>query len=127
MTVLKIGITKSKDQKITYEDYKNFDSVRFNDELKYVLAKEKIMLCTKFDEMFLRILNKHAPMKSKLLRANYASYISKTLRKAMMKSSFLENLYFKKRTDHSLRIYKKAKKTIAVHSTKKREKTFLIT
>ena len=78
-------MTKSKPQKITYRDYKNFDSVRFNDELKYVLAKEKITSCTKLDEIFLRLLNKHVPIKSKLLRANYASYISKTLRKAIMK------------------------------------------
>ena len=56
-TVLKTSITKSKPQKITYRDYKNFDSVRFIDELKYVLIKEKITSCTKLDEMFLRILN----------------------------------------------------------------------
>ena len=67
LTVLKTSITKNKPQKITYRDYKNFDSVRFNDELKYVLAKEKIMSCTRFDEMFLRILPKHAPLKTKLL------------------------------------------------------------
>ena len=34
LTVLKTSITKSKPQKITYRDYKNFDSVRFNGELK---------------------------------------------------------------------------------------------
>ena len=43
-------------------DYKNFDSVRFKDELKYVLVKEKITSCIKFDEMFLQILNQHAPL-----------------------------------------------------------------
>ena len=32
--VLKTSITKSKPQKITYRDHKNFYSVRFNDELK---------------------------------------------------------------------------------------------
>ena len=52
LIVLKTSITKSKPQKITYIDYKNFDSVRFNDELKYVLVKEKITSCTKFDEKF---------------------------------------------------------------------------
>ena len=77
LTVLKTSITKSKPLKIAYRYYKNFDSVRFNDELKYVLVKEKITSCTKFDEMFLQILNQHAPLKSKLLRANHASYISK--------------------------------------------------
>ena len=59
--------------------------------------------------MFLRILNPHAPLKSKLLHANHASYISKPLRKAIMKRSYLENLYFKKRKEHSLRNYKKQK------------------
>ena len=34
LTVLKTSITKGKPQKITYTDYKNFDSVRFNDEPK---------------------------------------------------------------------------------------------
>ena len=32
LTVLKISTIKSKPQKITYRRYKNFDSVRFNDE-----------------------------------------------------------------------------------------------
>ena len=48
-------------------------------------------------------------MASELLRANHASYISKPLRKAIMKRSYLENLYFKRLTDHSLRNYKKQK------------------
>ena len=52
LTLLKISITKSKPQKITYRDYKYFDSVRFSDELKHVLAKKKIPSCTKFDGMF---------------------------------------------------------------------------
>ena len=69
--MLKTSITKSKPQKITYRDYKNFDSVRFKDELKYVLVKEKITSCIKFDEMFLRIVNQHAPLKK-----NYSAQIT---------------------------------------------------
>ena len=34
LTVLKTSITKSRPQKITYRDYKNFDFVRFNDVMK---------------------------------------------------------------------------------------------
>ena len=126
LTVLKTSITKSKPQKITYRDYKNFDSVRFNGELKCVLEKEKITSCIKFDEMFLRTLNQHAPLKSKLLRANHASHISKPLRKAIMKRSYLENLYFKRRTDHSLRNLKKKKKSYCSRLYKKERKNFLI-
>ena len=72
LTVLKTSITNSKSQKITYRDYKNFHSVKFNDELRYVFVKGKITSYTKFDEMFLRILNQHASLKSKLPRANHA-------------------------------------------------------
>ena len=52
LTVLKTTVTKSKPQKIIYRDYKNFDSVRFNHELKYVLVKEKITSCTKLMKCF---------------------------------------------------------------------------
>ena len=38
LTVLKTSITRIKPQKITYRDYKNFDSVRFNDELKNIFT-----------------------------------------------------------------------------------------
>ena len=102
LTVLKTSITKSKPQKITYRDYKNFDSVRFNDELKYVLVKEKITSCTKFDEMFLRILHKHAPLKSKLLHPNHASYISKPLKKKKSWRGHTSKIYISKnaRTTH---------------------------
>ena len=75
--------------------------------------------------MFLRILSKHAPIKSKLLRANHASYISKTLRKTIMKRPYLEKLYFQKRTDHSLRNYKK-QKNYCCRLCKNERKDFLI-
>ena len=116
LTVLKTSITKSKLQKISYRDCKNVDSVRLNNELKYVLPKEKITSCTKFDEMFLRALNKHAPKKI---------YISKPSGKTIMKRSNLENLYFKKCTDRSLRNYKK-QKNYCSKLYKKEKKTFFI-
>ena len=66
LTVSKTSITKRKRETlkiITYRDYKNCNSLRFT--------------CTKFNEIFLQVLNKHVPLKSKLPRANHASYISK--------------------------------------------------
>ena len=55
------------------------------------------------------VLDRHVPLK-KRLRANHSSYISKTLRKAIMTSSYLKKKYFLKKTnktDQSLRAYKK--------------------
>ena len=42
-----------------------------------------------------------------MLRANHAPYVTKALRKTIMKSSYLEKLYFKKNTTESLKKYKK--------------------
>ena len=122
LTVLKTSITKSKPQKITYRDYKIFDSVRFNDELKYVLAKKKVMPCTKFDEIFLRMLYKHAPIKIKLLLANHASYISRPLRKAVMKGP-TSKILFQKTYRPLLKKLQKIKKLLQ-QALQKREKNF---
>ena len=73
------------------------------------MTNENIDSCTKSDEQFLKVLNIHTLLKRKLLRAYYAPYISKTLRKAIMRRSYLEKIYFKIRTDHSLKAYKKQK------------------
>ena len=35
------------------------------------------------------VLNRHIPLKKKILRANHSSYMSKTLRKAIMRRSYL--------------------------------------
>ena len=48
--------------------------------------------------------------KKKMLRANHVQYVSKALRKAIMKRSCLEKLSFKKQDTHSLRAYKKQNK-----------------
>ena len=45
-----------------------------------------------------------------VLRTSNATYISKTLKKAIMKRSYMEKFYCKKWTNHSLKDYKKQKK-----------------
>ena len=78
--------------------------------------------CTKFDEMFLRILNKHAPIKSKLLRANHASYISKPLRKAIMKEVLPRKSFFQKTHRPLLKKLQKTKQLLqqTLQNTKKK-------
>ena len=48
-------------------------------------------------------------MKRKLLRANNSSYISKPLRKAIMRRSHLEKVYYKNKSEKSFKAYKKQK------------------
>ena len=51
-----------------------------------------------FEEEFLQVLNNHAPLKKKFIRANHAPYMTKNLRKAIMKRSQLENKYISNST-----------------------------
>ena len=47
-----------------------------------------------------------------MISVNQSLYITKALKKAMMKSSYLDNLYFKKETLESVKKYKKQKKLL---------------
>ena len=69
------------------------------------------------------MLNKHAPLNKKVARANHAPYITKNLRKAIMKRSYLEKVYFKKKTPDSLKKLKR-KRITAAGFTKKSGKIF---
>ena len=120
MIILKTTISKSKPREIHYRDYKKFDSLKFNVDLKSAFAHEKIESCIKFDE----VLNRHAPLKKKILRANHSPYMSKTLRKAFMRRSYIEKKYFQKKKQISLLEPTKSRKIIAVDFTRKKEKSF---
>ena len=64
----------------------------------------------------MKVLNRHAP-----IRANHSSYMSKTLRKAIMRS-YLEKKYLKKQI--SILETTKSRKIIAVEFIRKKEKVF---
>ena len=80
-----------------YRDYKTFDEDIFCQELRTCLSSETVLDYNSFEENFLGVLNKHAPLKKKVLRANHAPYVTRALRKAIMKRSYLENSISKKR------------------------------
>ena len=62
-----------------------------------------------FEKVFLETLNDHAPLKQKTIRVNYALYMSKTLRKAMIHRSQLETKYRKQPTDINSERYRQQK------------------
>ena len=109
VTVLNTCFSKKKPREFEYRNYKNFKSLLFNENLKYIFSQDPVNSCDKFDKIYLEVLEKHATRKKKILRANHSSYVSKALRKAIMKRSYLEKLYFKNRTENSLKTYKKQK------------------
>ena len=63
MTVIKTTFSKKKPREIVYRNYEYFNSQNFNDELEFVFSKENIDCCSKFNQTFLIVLNKHSPLK----------------------------------------------------------------
>ena len=53
----------------------------------------------------LSILNAHAPLKKKHLRANHATFVTKEFRKAVRKRTRLRKAYLKKRTEAAKAAY----------------------
>ena len=90
-----------------YRDYKNYNTLCFNDHLTRSYANDTSLSYGSFERNFMNVLEQHAPMKKKLVRANHAPYVTKTLRKAIMKRSNLETVYRKKKTEKALESYKK--------------------
>ena len=60
-----------------------------------------------FEKDFLIILNREAPLKKKLIRGSHAPYMTKALKKAIMKRSELETKYLKNESIQNLNKYKK--------------------
>ena len=57
--------------------------------------------------IFMELLNKVAPLKTKYLRANYSKFITKELSKAIMLRTKLRNQFLKKRTSEAKLKYNK--------------------
>ena len=122
VTLLNTCFSQMNPGELEYRNYKNFNSVLFNEDLQYMFSQDPVNSYDKFDKLFLEALDKHAPRKTKILRANHSSYIA--LRKAIMKRSYLEKLYFKNRTENSLKTYKRQKNYCSKLYKKERKEFF---
>ena len=109
VTIMKTTIPKNKPKIIQYRDYKKIVENNFRIELKDKLQNQEINNYAKFEEIFLEVLNKHAPPKKKVVRANHKPFMTKQLRKAIMKRSELENKYYRDKSVVSSRAYKRQK------------------
>ena len=102
ITVLKQTFQRSSPKELVYRDYKNFDRLTFKREVEEK-CNQQINEYKYFGQIFLEVLNTHAPIKRKLLRANHVPYMTKALREAIMKRSELENNYVKNKTNENLK------------------------
>ena len=110
LSVLKTIFSKSKPKEIIYRNFKKkINEEDFNQELRGRLSIELVDNYRSFENVFIGVLNRHAPIRKKVIRANHVPYVTKALRKAIMKRSQLEKIYFKKRTQESFKKYRKQK------------------
>ena len=122
VTVCKTSFPKSKPKEIVYRNYMKFDIDAFQGELK--LKLQSIDNYESFESVFLSVLNKHAPLKKKFVRGNQAPYMTKQLRKAIMRRSELESKYLKNRAIDNKTKLKKQKNFCSKLYKKERKKFY---
>ena len=92
---MKSHISRLKLQNVYYRNYKNFNEKKFFSDVKeadFSFASsnpdENYSVLT---NVFSNIVNKHAPLKKKILRGNDAPFMNKELRKEIYTRSRLRN------------------------------------
>ena len=95
VTVMKTKFTKLNPKTVTYRNYKKFNKALFEKELQEMLLETKNLSCSNFENLFLQVLEKHAPSKEKIIRGNERPFMNKKLKTAIMKRSNLKNKYHK--------------------------------
>ena len=124
ITVMKTTFPKAEPKIVIYRDYKNFIENDFRNDLREGLQKENIKDYGTFENIFLEVLHKHAPPKKKILRANHKPYMTKVLRKAIMRRSALANKYLKEKSDENKKMFRKQKNFTNKLMKKEKKKFF---
>ena len=109
VSVLKTYFKKRDPIKISYRSYKNFVAADFRNELANSLHSynKGNMTYHEFHEIFIKILDSHAPKRTKLARGNEQPFMNKTLSKAFMHRSKLKNLFNNNPTNLNKENYRK--------------------
>ena len=91
---------KQQPKILNYRNYKFFNNENFRNYLLYEiqLIQFQNIGCEQFEHLFMKILDKHAPLKTRLVRANNSSFMTKDLYKAIMMRSRLRNKFLRLKT-----------------------------
>ena len=98
---LKSHVLKSPRKLKHFRNCKSFDENAFNEDLKSRLDSTEKLQYPLFESIFIDVLNTHAPIKTKTVRANNHQFMNKALRKAIMTRSRLKNIYLKTRNNEN--------------------------
>ena len=117
-TCMKSTYTKIPPKIISYRDYKNFDKESFLCEINESLREIPIISYKSINTISEVVLEKYAPVKSKVLRGNEKMHMNKELRKAIMVRSKLKNVADTTNDPIDILRYKK-QRNICVHLNRK--------
>ena len=108
ISVLKIFFQKQLPTIVKYRDYSNFNVNSFRSKLLELLTNiGDDITYIKFETVFIHLLDLHAPMKTKYIRANNGPFMNKILSKAVMTRSRLRNKFLKCPSQGNEHNYKK--------------------
>ena len=107
---------------ISYRDYRSYSPVIFKTELDSILSFDLNYVDNDtFTKIVMDLLNKHCPIKLKYVRGNDNPFMTKELRKAIMKRSKLRNRVNKLKSLEAIYDYRKQRNycTTLLRKTKK--------
>ena len=107
LTVIKVFYNKQKPKIIQYRKYKGFSNEAFMQELESALARFSQISFRTFKSTVDYILQKHAPIKKRYVRANQASFINSKIHKEVMRRTRLRNKFIDSKTDADRIAYNK--------------------
>ena len=107
-----------------YRDYKTFNIDLSKRDLRQSLENDTSYNYLCFQNIFIALLNEHASIKKKIMCFNNNPFMSKALRKAIMHSSKLKNIYNNYRTEDNWANYKKQRNFCANLLCKTKTKYF---
>ena len=120
-SMLKTNYTKLPPRRYTYRNYKKLNEYQFICDLQYNLNQYIIFNYSDFESLFHDLLQKHAPLKTKFLRANNSPHMTKELRQAIMKRSRLKNIANRTNSPEDVDNYRK-QRNLVVSLNKKQKK-----
>ena len=102
-TFFKLHFSRLRPEVITYANYKKFHEEKFLNDLKetYIIMNEKDpnQNYQSLTKTFLTIVNKHAPLKKKIVRGKQAPFMTKEFQKSIYTRSRLNNKINKNPTE----------------------------
>ena len=109
LTIMKVFYKKQRHKTARYQNYRNFDNELFINEVKNSTEQEyyqnKSLESESFKKKVENVLQKHAPLKKRYVRANQELFIDKNINKNTMKRSHLRNKFLNTKSDIDPKAY----------------------